>query len=88
MKSERSGEPRRAPHLVRVWVISCLISLAVAVAGKLIESRLSCSPHPGGGDCLVQVLDVKLYFYVAGLVIFVAMTLYVLLAARRGTREW
>lgn len=76
-------EPSRAPNLLRVWVISCLISIAVAVAGKVIESWLSCSFHPGGGNCLVRVLNVELYFYAAALVIFVAMTVYVLLAARR-----
>lgn len=75
------------PRLLRVWLVSCAISVAVAVAGKLIEHWSSCDYLPGNGDCVLRLLYVKLYCYAAGFVILVGMTTYVVITARRRARR-
>lgn len=87
MQRTNRHEPRRPRSLLRVWLVSCAVAVVVALAGHFFAEWTDCAFLPGQDTCAVRVLDAKLYSYVAGFVILLAMSIYVLIAARRRSRQ-
>ena len=74
-------------HLVRVWLVSLFVAVSVAACGFLVSRALDCSPKEIDGQCGMGTYFGSLFGVLAGAVILVGMTLYVIVAAHKTQRR-
>jgi hypothetical protein len=76
----------RRLNLPVAWLITSLLSVAIAVGGYAWGKTLDCKPGQIDGQCGLGTFVGLLYGAGAGLAIFLSMTVYFLVVAYRRRR--
>ena len=78
---------QRRLNLLFVWLISTVISVTAVIGGYYVGRAGDCSPGQVDGQCGMSTFFGFVYGSLAGLVIFVSMTIFVIVVAYRRNRD-
>ena len=76
----------RRSNLLLIWIGSIVVSV-VAIVGSRFISQAACSPGHFDGQCAMSAYYFSLYGIAAGIVIFLCVSVYVLIAAFQRRRS-
>ena len=76
----------RRPNLLLIWIGSIAVSVFVVFGGYAIGRSADCQPGQIDGQCGLSTFYWSVYGIMAGAVIFLCVTVYVLIAAYQRRR--
>ena len=78
---------QRRSNLLFVWIGSIAVSVFAVMGGYYIGRSADCQPGQIDGQCGLSTFLWTLYGFAAGIVIFLGVTVYVIIAAYKLHRR-